>query len=487
MISSISINISSISSWVAPALTAAWYFWSSISISGSNTVSTNWPSSKSINTFSSPPLRNNCSGILGSNWGWSSLKLAGKTWGLKSILPISRNTTSPVSSFKIGTLMSSKPLNWLNLVGTYSTFFTLALTNITFSISCIAFSSIKVLASSEFKLIPSGKSKSGLISFPLLKKDFPNIWAVIPPSSFANAATSVSTTKSPSLWSSVKISSLIIEFISASSIKINSSVASSGKLSLSTIVIFSSSVLPSAVSEFSSSLFVSSPGNWATVFSGSTSNFWKIFNSAWGITTASVGALFSVNSVNKYGWSKVTVPNSFDTSTAPALKFNELFGPGPTSKILLWVVNGSTEALNSVPLEPIVPEGVFTSKLAGFISLIFPERIFTLPAIIEAKSLPSFAEGSKIKSSIVNLVSEPIVITVSSINKSCDFAPSLALMVSPKYIGSPTFNSSPFWLKTLPITKPITPICSEDANDCVANIKIINVLKKNFIKSNTLT
>ena len=40
----------------------------------------------------------------------------------------------------------------------------------------------------------------------------------------------------------------------------------------------------------------------------------------------------------------------------------------------------------------------------GFISLIFPERIFTLPAIIEAKSLPSFAEGSKIKSSIVNLV-----------------------------------------------------------------------------------
>ena len=83
----------------------------------------------------------------------------------------------------------------------------------------------------------------------------------MPPSSFANAATSVSTTKSLSLWSSVKISSLIIEFISASSVKINSSVASSCKLSFSTIVIFSSSVLFSAISEFSSSVFVSSPDN----------------------------------------------------------------------------------------------------------------------------------------------------------------------------------------------------------------------------------
>ena len=322
------------------------------------------------------------------------------------MFPISRKTISPVSSFKIGTLMSSKPPNWLNLVGTYSTSLTLALTNITFSISCIAFSSMKMFASSEFILIPSGKFKSALISFPLFKKDFPNIWAVIPPSSFANAATNVSTTKSLSFWSSVNISSFIIEFISASSSKTNSSVVSSCKLSLSANSTFSSSVSPSdnsvpsssvspsAISIFSSSVSLSSSGNWVTATSGSTSNSWNFFSSAWGITTASVGALFCVNSVNKYGWSRVTVPNSFETSTAPALKFNELFGPGPTSKILLCVVSGSTEALNSVPRVPIVPAGVFTSRLAGFFSLIFPVRIFTLPALIVVKSLPELSMGS---------------------------------------------------------------------------------------------
>ena len=60
----------------------------------------------------------------------------------------------------------------------------------------------------------------------------------------------------------------------------------------------------------------------------------------------------------------------------------------------------------------MVPAGVLTSKFSGFISLIFPVKILTLPDLIVVRSLPVLSFGSKINSSIVNSVFDPIVITV---------------------------------------------------------------------------
>ena len=70
--------------------------------------------SKFIKTLSSSlfPLRNICSGALDLKLSPAlGSKPTGKACGLKYIFSISRKTTSPVSSFKIGTLISSKPEN----------------------------------------------------------------------------------------------------------------------------------------------------------------------------------------------------------------------------------------------------------------------------------------------------------------------------------------------------------------------------------------
>jgi len=47
----------------------------------------------------------------------------------------------------------------------------------------------------------------------------------------------------------------------------------------------------------------------------------------------------------------------------------ELFGPGPKSNTVLSALELAITT-NSVPLAPIVPVGIFTSKLSGFFLLI---------------------------------------------------------------------------------------------------------------------
>ena len=85
-------------------------------------------------------------------------------------------------------------------------------------------------------------------------------------------------------------------------------------------------------------------------------------------------------------------PNLFPTSTAPGLKPNVLFFPGPINKVsvLLFVTN----VWNSVPLDPNVPSGTLTVKLSGFFLLIKPEITFKLPCLTLATILPSLLLGS---------------------------------------------------------------------------------------------
>ena len=89
------------------------------------------------------------------------------------------------------------------------------------------------------------------------------------------------------------------------------------------------------------------------------------------------------------------------------------------------------ETRNSVPLTPKEPLGILISKLSGFFSLILPEIVFTIPDFIFVTKFPSFDFGSYIKSSIVNSVFSPSVITVSSKNNIWAFDLELTMIVSP--------------------------------------------------------
>ena len=315
-------------------------------------------------------MRVNCSGE--EDWFELSSPSKPENCGWKFMSPMPKNTTSPVSSFIIGTLIFPNPgLSWSNSLGMKATPSILDETSITFSISfCNSFAKSSS-ASGEFKFIPSGnwvltssETSSFGIVWPLLMKDFPNICAVIPPSSFDNAAIIVSKTKSPRPSPSSKISALIILLISSSSFS-------------------ASSVSLSAASLFS-----------VTGWSSSISSSWNFFSSDCGMITGSLGALFWLTSVNKYGLSNKTEPASLATSTAPGLRPKEFFGPGPINNIWLFDVSGSIAALNSVPLVPIVPAGVSTTKFSGFFSLIFPVKILILPDLIVDKSFPSVFSGS---------------------------------------------------------------------------------------------
>ena len=100
-------------------------------------------------------------------------------------------------------------------------------------------------------------------------------------------------------------------------------------------------------------------------------------------------------------------PKLFPTRTAPGLKPNVLFFPGPINKVsVFWF---DTMVWNSVPLEPKVPSGTLTVRLSGFFLLIKPEIIFKLPFLTFATIFPSFVAGSYIKVSITTSESDPIV------------------------------------------------------------------------------
>ena len=103
----------------------------------------------------------------------------------------------------------------------------------------------------------------------------------------------------------------------------------------------------------------------------------------------------------------MVLPNLFPTRTAPGLKPNVLFFPGPINKVSVFF--SDTIVWNSVPLEPKVPPGTLTIRLSGFFLLIKPEIIFKLPFLTLATIFPSFVAGSYIKVSITTSESDPIV------------------------------------------------------------------------------
>ena len=107
-----------------------------------------------------------------------------------------------------------------------------------------------------------------------------------------------------------------------------------------------------------------------------------------------------------------------------------LSGPGPNNKTVLSF-SELRETINSVPLTPKEPFGIFTSSFSGFFSLIFPEIVLTIPDFILVTKFPSFVIGLYIKSSIVSSVFSPTVITVSSKNSIWAFDLELAKIVSP--------------------------------------------------------
>ena len=199
------------------------------------------------------------------------------------------------------------------------------------------------------------------------------------------------------------------------------------------------------------------------------------------MVTGGAGIWLTPNSVNANGLSNTTLPRSLNTSTAPGLKPKVLFSPGPINKTLLSP-SSSTIVWNSVPLVPIVPAGVLTTKSSGLPWLILPLKTLTLPEVMFVRIFPFSVLGSYTNSSIVIDDFCPSVKTVSSNNNTCDFDWSSTIISSPKYTGSPAFKIWSFWFLTVPTTKPIFPMIISLA---LANMLklVINIIKLiNFFK-----
>ena len=228
------------------------------------------------------------------------------------------------------------------------------------------------------------------------------------------------------------------------------------------IAFFSSLVAPSSFATLSAFIFLLNFFSWFFV-----------------ICFAFPGAFPFCILAKLFGLSNIVFPNLLPTSTAPGLKPNVLFFPGPINNVSVLLFFLETTVWNSVPLDPKVPSGTSTVKLSGFFLLIKPEITFKLPCLTLATIFPSLVFGSYIKVSITTSESDPIVNVDWSSNNICVPDPAPAKIVSFKYILSPGFNSlvSVFTVPEVAPTIPTNCFSIVSSSAC----EILNIKNKPII------
>ena len=82
-----------------------------------------------------------------------------------------------------------------------------------------------------------------------------------------------------------------------------------------------------------------------------------------------------------------------ETLSIPGIIPNVFFLPGPSSTTVLFS-SDSVTTTNSVPLAPIDPVGILTSKLSGFFLLISPVTTLIVPIFMFETILPILETGS---------------------------------------------------------------------------------------------